>query len=88
MDVVRPSSKTPSLHVVGIDVLDDVLEAGRARVVERGLADRVVLRRHEIGVQLYISANTAANQVRSILTKTGTTNRTQAARYATDHPLT
>jgi DNA-binding CsgD family transcriptional regulator/tetratricopeptide (TPR) repeat protein len=52
------------------------------RLMAAGLSNR------EIGVQLYISANTAANHVRSILTKTGTSNRTQAARYATDHHFT
>ncbi|MST32359.1 AAA family ATPase [Acidimicrobiaceae bacterium USS-CC1] len=36
----------------------------------------------EIGARLHISANTAANHVRSILTKTGAANRTQAAVYA------
>jgi protein-L-isoaspartate O-methyltransferase len=43
---VALAEAAPSLHVVGIDVLDDVLEAGRARVVERGLAE-VVLRRQD-----------------------------------------
>lgn len=52
------------------------------RLMAAGLSNR------EIGSQLFISANTAANHVRSILTKTGTTNRTQAARYAADHDLT
>lgn len=52
------------------------------RLLAAGLSNR------EIGARLYISTNTAANHVRSILTKTGTTNRTQAARYATDHQLT
>lgn len=51
------------------------------RLLAAGLSNR------EIGAQLFISANTAANHVRSILVKTGTTNRTQAARYATDHHL-
>ena len=41
----------------------------------------------EIGARLYISANTAANHVRSILQKTGTANRTQAATYAAQHHL-
>lgn len=41
----------------------------------------------EIGASLFISANTAANHVRSILLKTGTTNRTQAAIYAARHDL-
>ncbi|MBB2892700.1 helix-turn-helix transcriptional regulator [Flexivirga oryzae] len=51
------------------------------RLLAAGLSNR------EIGAQLFISANTAANHVRSILLKTGATNRTQAARYATDHDL-
>jgi DNA-binding NarL/FixJ family response regulator len=41
----------------------------------------------EIGVRLHISANTAANHVRSILQKTGAANRTQAAMYAAHHHL-
>jgi len=51
------------------------------RLLAAGLSNR------EIGGRLFISANTAANHVRSILIKTGATNRTQAARYATDHHL-
>jgi DNA-binding CsgD family transcriptional regulator len=42
----------------------------------------------EIGERLNISANTAANHVRSILTKTGTANRAEAAAYAVRHGLT
>ena len=42
----------------------------------RGIADR-----------LFISENTAANHVRSILMKTGAANRTQAAMYASSHGL-
>ena len=41
----------------------------------------------DIGARLYISANTAANHVRSILQKTGAANRTQAAIYAAQHHL-
>lgn len=41
----------------------------------------------QIGERLYISQNTAANHVRSILTKTGASNRTQAAIYATEMGL-
>lgn len=41
----------------------------------------------DIGARLFISANTAANHVRSILQKTGATNRTQAAIYAAQHHL-
>ena len=50
-------------------------------LVAAGLSNR------EIAARLFISANTAANHIRSVLMKTGTTNRTQAARYATEHEL-
>jgi DNA-binding NarL/FixJ family response regulator len=56
-------------------------EAEVLGLVAEGLSNR------EIAARLFISANTAANHVRSILMKTGTANRTQAARYATDHEL-
>jgi DNA-binding CsgD family transcriptional regulator/tetratricopeptide (TPR) repeat protein len=51
------------------------------RLLAEGLSNR------EIGNRLYISGNTAANHVRSILTKTGAANRTQAAMYAVEHGL-
>ncbi|HKI42624.1 MAG TPA: AAA family ATPase [Mycobacterium sp.] len=51
------------------------------RLLATGLSNR------EIGERLYISTNTAANHVRSILIKTGAANRTQAAMYAADHEL-
>ena len=41
----------------------------------------------EIAERLFISENTAANHVRSILMKTGAGNRTQAAIYASAHGL-
>ncbi|MFE1644653.1 response regulator transcription factor [Microbacterium sp. P01] len=41
----------------------------------------------EIARRLVISEHTAANHVRSILWKTGSANRTQAARYARAHDL-
>ncbi len=41
----------------------------------------------EIADELLISVNTAANHVRAILMKTGSTNRTQAAMFAVDHGL-
>ncbi|HSJ28772.1 MAG TPA: AAA family ATPase [Acidimicrobiia bacterium] len=41
----------------------------------------------EIGNRLFISANTAANHVRSILTKTGSPNRTAAAVFASERGL-
>jgi DNA-binding CsgD family transcriptional regulator/tetratricopeptide (TPR) repeat protein len=46
------------------------------RLVARGLSNR------EIGGELTISEHTAANHVRSILRKTGSANRTEAASYA------
>lgn len=46
------------------------------RELARGLTNR------QIAEQLYISPNTAANHVRSILQKTGLSNRTEAAGYA------
>ena len=51
------------------------------RLVADGLSNR------EIGERLFISANTAANHVRSILIKTDAPNRTKAAVFATEHGL-
>jgi DNA-binding CsgD family transcriptional regulator len=51
------------------------------RLIGAGLGNR------EIGGRLFITENTAANHVRSILAKTGARNRTQAARYAARHGL-
>lgn len=51
------------------------------RLVAEGLSNR------EIGERLFLSANTAANHVRSILGKTGAPNRTKAAIFATEHSL-
>lgn len=56
-------------------------EVAVLRLLAEGLSNR------EIGARLYISANTAANHVRSILIKTGAANRTQAAMYAVDRGL-
>ncbi|WP_394553612.1 AAA family ATPase [Agromyces sp. MMS24-JH15] len=50
-------------------------------LVAEGLSNR------EIAGRLVISEHTAANHVRSILMKTGASNRTGAARYARDHNL-
>jgi DNA-binding CsgD family transcriptional regulator len=46
------------------------------RLLARGLSNR------EIGKELFISEHTAANHVRSILRKTASGNRTEAASYA------
>jgi DNA-binding CsgD family transcriptional regulator len=51
------------------------------RLLASGLSNQ------EIGIRLHISANTAANHVRSILMKTGAANRTQAAMYAATHEI-
>ena len=58
-----------------------VREVEVLRLLAAGLSNRA------IGERLYISTNTAANHVRSILLKTGAANRTQAAMYAADHEL-
>lgn len=60
---------------------DDGLTARELEILQllgEGLSNRGIARR------LVISENTAANHVRSILTKTGSENRTQAAMYGRD----
>jgi len=69
---VAPSTRLDGLSEREIDVL---------RLLATGLSNQ------EIGAHLHISANTAANHVRSILMKTGAANRTQAAIYAAHHGL-
>ncbi len=64
----------------GPDGLTD-REVAVLRLLAAGLSNR------EIGQRLFISTNTAANHVRSILIKTGAANRTQAAMYAADREL-
>ncbi|HET6966482.1 MAG TPA: AAA family ATPase, partial [Acidimicrobiales bacterium] len=51
------------------------------RLLAAGLSNQA------IGHRLHISANTAANHIRSILMKTGAANRTQAAMYAAQHHI-
>lgn len=72
LDWLRPSAGPANLTGREVEVL---------ALLARGLSNR------EIGTRLFISANTAANHIRSILMKTGTANRTPAARYATEHEL-
>lgn len=56
-------------------------EAEVLRLVSRGLSNR------EIGQELFISEHTAASHIRSILRKTDSANRTEAAGYAHRHGL-
>jgi DNA-binding CsgD family transcriptional regulator/tetratricopeptide (TPR) repeat protein len=70
----------PLARQAGPDGLTD-REVDVLRLLAGGLSNR------EIGERLHISANTAANHIRSILMKTGAANRTQAAMYAADHQL-
>jgi len=58
-----------------------VRETEVLRLLAEGLLNR------EIAERLVISENTAANHVRSILAKTGSGNRTQAAMFAAAHRL-
>ena len=62
-----------------------------------GLTDREVQILHllptgrtnqEIAAKLFISEKTVANHITNIFSKTGTSNRTEAAQYATKHDLT
>jgi DNA-binding CsgD family transcriptional regulator len=71
---LRPPAAAPAP-----EPLPDGLSAREVQIlalVARGLSNR------EIGGRLSISEHTAANHIRSILRKTGCTNRTQAATYA------
>jgi DNA-binding NarL/FixJ family response regulator len=63
-----------------------------ARVPPDGLTAREVevlrlLAEGQVARRLVISESTAANHVRHIMVKTGSANRTQAARYAAAHGL-
>ena len=63
------------------DVVGDAGGVPARRLLAGGCSNQ------EIGLRLHISANTAANHVRSILMKTGAANRTQAAMYAAQRNL-
>lgn len=52
------------------------------RLVAQGKSNR------DISEALFITPNTVANHVKRILSKTGTSNRTEAAAYAKDRGLT
>lgn len=77
---IRVLDLVGTLLTTGPDGLTD-REIEVLRLLAAGLSNRA------IGERLYISTNTAANHVRSILLKTGAANRTQAAMYAADHEL-
>lgn len=86
-DLAEPIGQRRVLHALealgrpaGPDGLTD-RELEVLRLLAAGLSNQ------EIGVRLHISGNTAANHIRSILLKTGASNRTQAAMYAAQHQL-
>jgi predicted polyphosphate/ATP-dependent NAD kinase len=62
-------------------MVEGTLAGLAAGLVARGLSNR------EIGKALFISEHTAANHIRSILRKTGCSNRTEAASFAHRHGL-
>lgn len=73
----QPASPPPAALPSGLTARElEVL-----RLVARGASNR------DVGRALFISEHTAANHVRSILTKTGCANRTEAAAYAHSHAL-
>ncbi len=77
-------SRIEALGAAPPAALPDELSAREAdvlRLVARGLSNR------DIGAALFISEHTAANHVRSILRKTGCSNRTEAAAYAISRGL-
>jgi DNA-binding NarL/FixJ family response regulator len=87
---------TPLGHVRALRQVERLALGGGAGERRDGLTDREseVLRllaeglsNRDIAARLVISENTAANHVRSILAKTGSENRTQAAIYAAQEGL-
>lgn len=99
-DAVRASSLAESARVlaapIGQQRVLTLLASLEVSPNPDGLSDREVavlrllaegLSNREIGRRLHISGNTAANHIRSILTKTGAANRTQAAMYGVDRGL-
>ncbi len=81
--VLRELDADPAPHAERAPLPDGLTEreVDVLRLVAEGLSNR------EIGERLFISANTAANHVRSILIKTMAPNRTKAAVFATEHGL-
>ena len=77
---VVPAAQPQAIAVARPDGLSD-RELEVLRFVTDGSSNR------EIGELLFISQNTVANHVRSILQKTGCANRTEAASYAARNRL-
>ena len=68
--VVPPRRRSDGLTRREVEIL---------RLIAQGLSNR------ELAERLVISENTVTNHVRSILLKTGASNRTMASRYAAEH---
>jgi DNA-binding CsgD family transcriptional regulator/tetratricopeptide (TPR) repeat protein len=83
LDLTPPTDATPPSSANRIAFPDGLSgrEVEVLRLVATGRSNR------EIGDQLYISMNTVANHVRSILQKTGAANRAEATAYAARHGL-
>ncbi|WP_170112098.1 ATP-binding protein [Nocardia fluminea] len=81
--ILRDLDADPAPHTDRVPLPNGLTEreVDVLRLVAEGLSNR------EIGERLFISANTAANHVRSILIKTAAPNRTKAAIFATEHGL-
>jgi DNA-binding NarL/FixJ family response regulator len=79
LEQVRGRREPPAPGHVGAPPPGSALTAREVEVL--GLLAKGLLNR-EIAERLVISESTAANHVRSILAKTGSGNRTQAAMYA------
>ena len=75
--ILQSSTFAPYAWVTPVNVQPQrqvALEAGKSNV--------------DIADELVISPNTVVRHVSNILTKTGSSNRTEAARYASQHELT
>ena len=73
-------TSTRSCRAGAVDIGPAVTLTAREREILDCLVDG--LSNADIGRKLHISANTAANHVRAILSKTGCANRTEAATWA------
>jgi DNA-binding NarL/FixJ family response regulator len=86
LDDGAPLRGTPAVATDGTDVAAEAATlSGREREVLPLIADGMSNR--AIADELVIAESTVANHVRSILTKTGTANRTEAGTWAVRHGL-